>query len=68
MLRAVGKSNAYESLKERTQGRILTEADYQSWCDSIDVDEETREKLRKLSPETYIGLAIELTDRVVRRG
>jgi adenylosuccinate lyase len=65
ILRAAGKPDAYESLKEKTRGRVLTEADYKLWCDSIDVDDETRVRLKRLSPETYIGLAIELTDRVV---
>ena len=65
ILRAAGKSDAYESLKVQTRGRVLTEADYQAWCDSIDVADETRERLKKLSPETYIGLAIELVDRLV---
>ena len=65
ILRANGKSDAYESLKEQTRGRVLTEADYQSWCTSIDVDDVTRYQLQHLSPETYIGLAIQLTDRVV---
>lgn len=64
ILRAAGKSDAYESLKEQTRGRILTGADYKAWCDSIEVDNMTREKLRALSPETYIGLAVELTERV----
>jgi adenylosuccinate lyase len=68
ILRAAGKPEAYESLKKQTRGQVLTAADYQSWCNSIDADEETRARLKKLSPETYIGLAIELTDRVVRRG
>jgi adenylosuccinate lyase len=68
ILRAAGKPEAYESLKKQTRGQVLTEADYLSWCNSIDADEETRARLKKLSPETYIGLAIELTDRVVRRG
>jgi adenylosuccinate lyase len=68
ILRAAGKADAYESLKEQTRGRVLTESDYKLWCDSIDVDDETRARLKRLSPETYIGLAIELTDRVVRRG
>ncbi|HSO14154.1 MAG TPA: adenylosuccinate lyase [Anaerolineales bacterium] len=65
ILRAAGKSDAYESLKEQTRGRVLTESDYKAWCDSIDVDDKTRARLKGLSPETYIGLAIELTDRVV---
>jgi adenylosuccinate lyase len=67
ILRAGGKPDAYESLKEQTRGRVLTEADYKSWCDSIDVDDETRARLKTLSPETYIGLAIELTDHVVKK-
>ena len=67
LLRAAGKSDAYESLKGQTRGRILTESDYKSWCDSMDVDHETRLRLKSLSPETYIGLAIELTDRAVKK-
>jgi len=65
ILRAAGKSDAYESLKEQTRGRVLTESDYKAWCDSIDVDNATRTKLKTLSPESYIGLAVELTDNLV---
>jgi len=65
ILRAAGKSDAYESLKDQTRGRVLTELDYMTWCDSIDVDEVTREKLKALSPESYIGLAVELTDNLI---
>lgn len=67
ILRAAGKSDAYESLKEKTRGRVLTELDYKAWCNSIDVDDATREKLKTLSPETYIGLAVELTERAVKK-
>ncbi len=62
ILRAAGRADAYESLKQQTRGRILTEADYRSWCEAVDVDEETRKRLKNLSPESYIGLAIQLTD------
>lgn len=65
ILRAAGKSDAYESLKEQTRGRVLTESDYKAWCNSIDVDEVTREKLKALSPESYIGLAANLTDNLL---
>jgi adenylosuccinate lyase len=67
ILRAAGKSDAYESLKEQTRGRVLTEMDYEAWCDAIDVDHDTREKLKKLSPETYLGLAVELTDKLIEK-
>lgn len=65
ILRAVGKSDAYETLKEKTRGQVLTESEYKAWCDSIDVDDETRKKLKSLSPEIYIGLAIELTEKII---
>lgn len=67
ILRAAGKPGAYESLKEQTRGRVLTEADYKAWCGAIDVDDETRKKLKSLSPETYIGLAVKLTENAVSR-
>ena len=41
ILRAAGRSDAYESLKQQTRGRIVTEADYKSWLEAIDVDDET---------------------------
>jgi adenylosuccinate lyase len=65
ILRAAGRAGAYESLKGQTRGRGLTEADYRSWCEAVDVDEETRKRLKTLSPESYIGLAIQLTDSIL---
>ena len=65
ILRAVGKPDAYESLKQQTRGRVLTEADYRLWVEAIDVDDKTRARLKNLSPESYIGLAVQLIDRVV---
>lgn len=66
ILRAAGKPDAYESLKEQTRGRVLTEAAYLAWCDAVDVDEAARHRLKSLSPEAYLGLAVELTERVVK--
>jgi adenylosuccinate lyase len=66
ILRAAGRADAYESLKTATRGQVLTEADYRSWCEAVDVKEETRKQLRSLSPESYIGLAIQLTDSITQ--
>ena len=65
ILRSIGKSDAYESLKEQTRGHVLMEADFRSWAGSIDVDDLTRRRLLELAPETYIGLAVQLTDRML---
>lgn len=66
ILRAAGQSSAYESLKSQMQGRVLTEADFRSWVKAAKIDEETRARLMDLSPEKYIGLAVQLTDEVIR--
>lgn len=67
ILRAAGQSDAYESLKSQMQGRVLTETEFKSWVEALDVDEETRKRLRSLSPESYIGLAIQITNDVIAR-
>lgn len=64
ILRAAGKADAYESLKAQTRGQVLSEADYNAWCASVDVDDRTRATLRALSPSSYIGLAVELTEQI----
>ncbi len=66
ILRAAGRSDAYESLKSQTRGRVLDENSYRLWVESLAVDNQTRKKLIGLSPEKYIGLAIQITDEVIR--
>jgi len=65
ILRAVGRSDAYELLKSEMQGRVLDESNYQLWVEALDIDNETHERLISLSPESYIGLAIQITDDVI---
>ena len=66
ILRAAGRSDAYESLKSQTRGRVLNENSYRSWVKSLDISDETRRRLLSLSPEKYIGLAVQITDEVIR--
>ena len=65
ILREAGRSDAYESLKAETRGRVLDEGSYKRWVHSLEIDEVTRARLIQLSPETYIGLAIELVDKII---
>ncbi|HEU4746826.1 MAG TPA: adenylosuccinate lyase [Anaerolineales bacterium] len=66
ILRAAGRSDAYESLKSQTRGRVLDENSYRLWVESLEVSEETRTRLLGLSPESYIGLAVQLVDEIIR--
>lgn len=65
ILRATGRSDAYETLKSQTRGSQMDSASYRRWVEALDVDEETRGRLMSLSPESYIGLAIQITDHVI---
>src|SRR5215212_8236341 len=65
MLRATGRSDAYESLKSQMRGRVIDESRYQLWVKTLDIDEETRARLMNLSPANYVGLAIQIVDEVI---
>ncbi|RPJ26316.1 MAG: adenylosuccinate lyase, partial [Chloroflexi bacterium] len=65
ILRAAGRSDAYESLLAQTRGRVFNENSYRLWVEELEIDEETRGRLLGLSPETYIGLAVQLVDSVI---
>jgi adenylosuccinate lyase len=65
ILRAAGRSDAYESLKSQTRGRQMDSTSYRVWVEALDVDEETRGRLMSLSPESYIGKAVQIVDMVV---
>ena len=67
ILRAAGRSDAYESLKSQMQGRLVDESSYRRWVEALAVDEQTRKRLMSLSPESYIGLAVQITDDVIAR-
>ncbi|KAA0273091.1 MAG: adenylosuccinate lyase [Chloroflexi bacterium] len=65
ILRAAGRSDAYETLKRETRGSQMDSASYRSWVEALNVEEEIRQRLMSLSPESYIGLAIQITDNVI---
>ncbi|WP_121821862.1 adenylosuccinate lyase [Halostella salina] len=64
ILRREGHGDAYERVKALTRGRDVTIDDFRDLFDDLDVDEATREELRALSPETYVGVADALVDDV----
>lgn len=65
ILRAAGRSDAYESLKSQTRGRQMDRISYRRWVEALDIDEETRARLMSLSPESYLGVAVQITDSVI---
>ncbi|KAL6901976.1 hypothetical protein ACP4OV_004852 [Aristida adscensionis] len=57
VMRRYGIPEPYEKLKELTRGQAVTKDSMQQFIDGLDVPEEVRSKLSKLTPHSYIGLA-----------
>jgi adenylosuccinate lyase len=57
VMRRYGVPNAYEKLKELTRGKSLTQTDMIAFVDALPIPDEARERLRNLTPATYIGNA-----------
>ena len=59
VLRAVGYPNPYETLRDFTRGQKITFSLLQSFIEELKIDESTKKCLRALTPQSYIGLAVE---------
>lgn len=52
--------NAYEKLKELTRGKEVNKKIVQEFIKSLDIPKEDKDRLLKLTPATYIGMADKL--------
>jgi adenylosuccinate lyase len=64
VLRKAGYLNPYEKLKELTRGQQISAADIRAFVEGLPIEEGDKARLLEMRPETYIGLAAELVDRL----
>jgi adenylosuccinate lyase len=65
VMRRYGIANAYDKLKELTRGKDgINRASLQAFIATLEIPEVEKQRLLKLSPETYIGKATELAKRI----
>ncbi|MCF7918247.1 adenylosuccinate lyase [Candidatus Gracilibacteria bacterium] len=62
VLRAHGHADAYDQLKKFSRGQALSLKEIQKFIDSTDLPKAEKDRLKKLTPETYTGLAEKLVD------
>lgn len=62
-MRRYGLENPYEQLKQFTRGQKVTQAATQQFIESLKLPQKVKQRLVSLSPETYTGLACELTEQ-----
>ena len=60
VMRYEGIDNAYEQLKNISRGKKLTESDYLNFINGLDISNKSKDKLLKLTPMKYIGIANKL--------
>jgi len=65
VLRAGGGSEPYEQLKRLTRGRQLDETVYLALLDELELSPDDRERLLRLTPSEYTGLAARLARSVL---
>lgn len=63
VLRKNGLPDAYDQLKALTRGKGITKEAIQEFVKSLEIPEDDKEALLKLTPATYIGLAEEIVER-----
>lgn len=57
LLRHEGEEKPYERLKSLVRGKTLSRGELKKFINSLNLKKETKKKLRKLTPLTYLGLA-----------
>ncbi|RJQ34043.1 adenylosuccinate lyase [Candidatus Parcubacteria bacterium] len=62
VLRREGVEVPYEKLKELTRGKDVSLDDFAKFIDDLSIDNKVKEQLKKLRPENYIGLALEIAE------
>jgi adenylosuccinate lyase len=60
VLRVEGIEMPYEKLKALTRGRTVTLDDFATFIDGLEVSPKVKERLKKLRPQNYTGLAAQL--------
>lgn len=63
LLRTAQVNDPYGKLKELTRGKKVTQKDYQEFLKKMDIPDELKKRLSRLSPTNYIGLAKKLAGK-----
>ncbi|MEK6967657.1 MAG: adenylosuccinate lyase [Nanoarchaeota archaeon] len=67
LLRLKGQNKPYEQLKELVRGRKVLKSDMKSFAESLKVDSTTKKRLSELTPDIYIGKAVQLTEMAIEK-
>jgi adenylosuccinate lyase len=64
VMRRYGIENPYEQLKELTRGKGINQIDLQNFIRGLKIPEDAKARLLEMTPSSYLGKAVELTERL----
>tara|TARA_Y100000748_G_scaffold288935_1_gene274319 strand:- start:501 stop:1850 length:1350 start_codon:yes stop_codon:yes gene_type:complete len=64
ILRKEGKIDAYEKLKDLTRGEKINESSITDFISSLKISDENKETLLSLRPESYVGKASDIIEKL----
>jgi adenylosuccinate lyase len=64
VMRRYGIENPYEQLKELTRGKGINQADLQTFIRGLKIPDDAKNVLLEMTPSSYLGKAVELTERL----
>lgn len=64
VMRRYGVPNPYEQLKELTRGKGITPEGLKAFIESLAIPDDAKKSLLALTPASYLGKAVELTQRI----
>ncbi|MBK8815142.1 MAG: adenylosuccinate lyase [Methylococcaceae bacterium] len=65
VMRRYGIEKPYEKLKELTRGHRITPEQLSEFIEKLEIPNEAKAELQKLTPKSYIGYAAALTEKLV---
>ena len=60
VMKIEGYDNAYEEIKKLTRGKTINKDSYHELVDNLKISRTSKNKLKNLTPETYLGIASKL--------
>jgi adenylosuccinate lyase len=63
-MRKAGIEKPYEKLKELTRGKTIDQAAIHDFIKSLELAEEDKARLLKMTPASYIGLAVQIAEEL----
>ncbi|MBP9718855.1 MAG: adenylosuccinate lyase [Candidatus Levybacteria bacterium] len=61
LLRSNGVSDPYSLIATLTRGKHISQNEWKTWVNGLAISDDGKKRLQTLSPQTYIGLATQLT-------